>query len=86
MNGPEMEGEVVEATPVRVVSRVTRCVWMERYKEYEVDLTLRPCISGCPAWCEEGLKAVNPMITIKSTKQLPRGDPYCEFVSELKEE
>jgi hypothetical protein len=84
--GPENEGYYVEKTPDRVVWRKTKCTWMERYKEYEVDPTLRPCISGCPAWCEEGLKVVNPKLTIKSTKQLPRGDSYCEFITEFKDE
>ena len=86
MNGPELEFEIVEATPERVVSRITKCTWMEKYKEFEVPPTLRPCISGCPAWCEEGLKAVNPKITSKLTKAMPFGDPYCEEIIEFKDE
>lgn len=86
MNGPEMEDEIVEATPERVVSRVTKCVWMERYKECEIDFAFIPCVQGDQAWGEEGLKAVNPKITYKITKAMPLGDPYCEMVCEFKEE
>jgi len=87
MQGEEdEEGYYVEKTPERVIWRKTKCTWMERYKEYKVPLTLRPCISGCPAWCDEGLKVVNPKITVRSTKQLPKDEPYCEFIYEFKEE
>jgi hypothetical protein len=85
-NGPEMETEIVEATPERVVSRVTKCAWWERYKELEVDHTLRTCDAVDQLWGEEGFKAINPKITYRLTKAIPRGNPYCEFVYEFKEE
>ena len=85
-NGPEMETEDVEETPERVVSRVTKCAWWERYRELEVDHTLRTCDAVDQLWHEEGFKAISPRITFKITKALPRGDPYCEFIYEFKEE
>ena len=84
--GPEWEGEFFEKTPERVVYRITRCPWWERYKEFEVDPALRTCESGCKAWVGEGLKAVNAKTTHKITKAMPRGESYCEFVYEFKEE
>jgi hypothetical protein len=84
--GPEQENEYPEATPERVVLRITRCTWMERYKEFEVDPAYIPCFHGCQAWCEEGHKAINPKITFKRTKSMPRGDPYCEGIIEFEEE
>jgi hypothetical protein len=86
MNGPEQEAELVEGTPERAVGRVTRCVWMERYKECKVDPAFIPCVHGDQAWGEEGLKAVNPKLTYKVIKAMPLGDPYCEHVYELKDE
>jgi hypothetical protein len=86
MNGPEMESKTVEATPERCVWRVTKCTWMERYKECEVDPAFIPCVHGDQAWGDEGLKAVNPKLTYTITKAMPRGDPYCEGIIEFKEE
>ena len=84
--GPESEREIVEATPERVVGRTTKCGWWERFNELEVDPEFRGACTICEAWGEEGLKAVNPKLTIKRTKARPRGDPYCEFIYEFKEE
>jgi len=86
LQGPEFESETVEATPERVVSRVTKCVWMERYNEFEVDPALSTCPAGDQAYFGEGLKAVNPKLTYKLTKAMPRGDPYCERIIEFEVE
>jgi hypothetical protein len=60
---------------------------MQRYKEFDVDLALSPCITeGCQPWAEQGFKAINPKITRKLTKTMPQGDPYCEAIVEFKEE
>lgn len=32
------------------------------------------------AWTEEGLKAINPKVTITKAEAMPRGDQYCEFI------
>ena len=58
---------------------------MSRYKEFNVDYALIPCVRGCPAWHDEGLKAINPNLTWKMTKFMPRGDPYCEWIIEFNE-
>jgi hypothetical protein len=86
INGPEQEYEIVEMTPERAVDKTTNCVCWERYNEFEVDSEHRACDPACQVWTEEGLKAVNPKIGFKLTKARPRGDPYCEFVYEFKEE
>lgn len=82
--GPEMEGERIEETEKRVVDRATKCPLWERVKEFGLTAQITDC-PGCLAWTEEGLKAINPKLTCQITKALPRGDPYCEFVYELKE-
>ena len=82
--GPELEGQRIEETEKRVVSRITKCPWWERAKEFGVTAQVTDC-PGCLAWGEEGLKAINPKLTFKINKALSRGDPYCELVSELME-
>lgn len=83
LQGPEFTPEIVEATPERVVSRTTKCSWMERYKEFEVDPEDIVCVAGHQTWGEEGLKAIDPKLTWKVTKAMPWGDPYCEHVIEF---
>ncbi|WP_287587776.1 hypothetical protein [Candidatus Borrarchaeum sp.] len=84
--GPEQKTEIVEATPEKTVVRWSKCAFFERYKEHEINLELTGCRYGCPKWAEEGLKATNPMITCKPRRQMPTGDPYCEYIYEFKEE
>ena len=84
-SGPEMETEIVEATPERTVVRTTKCGLWERYKECELDPELAVCDVGHQAVVETGLKRVNLKITHKLTKAMSRGDPYCEDVFELKD-
>jgi hypothetical protein len=86
LQGPEYTAEIVEARPERAVIRVTKCAWWERYKEFEMDPELVICDKGGDqAFVGEGLNAVNPKITYKLMKALPRGDPYCEGIYEFKE-
>lgn len=86
MRGPEIKDEIIEATRERAVLRRTQCVWIERYKEYEVDTELLTCPPAHQAFSEEGLKAINPKITHTLTKAIPWGDPYCEWIIEFKKE
>ncbi len=83
--GPEMEPEIIEAKPERAVVRWTKCTWWERYIEHEVDPGLTVCDAGHQAFTEEGLRVINPKLTYKLTKTLPKGDPYCESIIEFKE-
>ena len=87
MNGPEGEWEFVEKSPERVVTRITKCTWMERwFKEFGTQPGLIPCPASDQHWGEAGLKAINPMLTYKVTKAMPWGDLYCENIIEFKEE
>ena len=81
--GPELESELVEAAPEKAVVRVTKCPWWERYKEFGITEDAS-CNVSHTANATEGVKAVNPNITFKMTKALPRGDPYCELIYESK--
>ncbi|MCP8323655.1 MAG: hypothetical protein L6N96_05715, partial [Candidatus Methylarchaceae archaeon HK02M2] len=86
LKGPELKGGIVEATPERVVLRTTECPTWELYNEFEVDSEHRACDPACQIWTEEGITAVNTKIALKLTKARPRGDLYCEFVFEFKDE
>ena len=84
--GPEWEYERVEESKERTVIRTTKCAWWEGYKELAVDHTLRTCDKGgCHTWVVGGLNAINPKLTFKLTKALPRGDPYCEYIFRIEE-
>ena len=85
-SGPEWEFEYHDVTRERAAIRVTKCPWWERYTEYEVRPEFIPCLPTCDVEVGEGTKAVNPKITVKLTKARPRGDSYCEWVYEFKEE
>jgi len=82
--GPEFEWEDVEESPERVVWRVTKCPWWERYNELELKPELRICDSSAEAWGDGGLKAINPKLTLKMGNAMPKGDPYCEHIIEFK--
>jgi hypothetical protein len=86
MDGPEWEGEYVEKTPERTIWRTTKCPYWERYEEFEVDPVFRTCDAVHQQFGEAGLKAINYKITRTLKKALPRGDPYCEDIYEIKKE
>ena len=86
MFGPEWEWKYLEKTPERVVVRWTKCHMWDAHKECEVDPVFILCESGHQTIIKEGFKVINPKLTFKITKALPRGDPYCEDVYEFKEE
>ena len=71
-------------TEKKVVDIWTKCPFWERAKEFGVTAKY-DCVPGCSTWTEKGLEVINPKLMVKITKALPRGDPYCEFIYELKE-
>jgi hypothetical protein len=82
--GPECEIERIKETEKKVVDIWTKCPFWERAKEFGVTAQY-DCVPGCSTWTEKGLEAINPKLMVRITKALPRGDPYCEFIYELKE-
>jgi hypothetical protein len=87
VQGPECTTEIVEATPEKTAFRITKCAWWERwFKEFGVDPGLIPCPSSCQAYFREGFKAINPKLTVEMMMAMQKGDLYCEYVVEFKEE
>ena len=73
--GPEMQMEVLEASPNKVVSRTTGCPFPARFKETGIILD---CLPVCSAYYESMWKALKPnVVTFAGDKSLGRGDPYC---------
>jgi hypothetical protein len=80
--GPEFKFETVEASEDRSVGRTTQCPWHERWKE--MGLNEEFCTSGHQGWGEGAVESLNPKFTFNLTKNMTRGDPYCEWVVERK--
>jgi hypothetical protein len=83
--GPEYEWETIESTPEKVVYRITKCPWFNRYTEFGIKPEDMICPGGHKRSCGDGIKAVNPKLKHTLTKAMPWGDPYCEGVWELEE-
>lgn len=77
--GPEFEFEVVEATEDRSVGMTTKCAWHERWKELGLKEDL--CTFGHQGWVDGATESLNPNFTFKLTKNMVRGDQYCEWVN-----
>jgi hypothetical protein len=82
--GPEWIYELVETTRKRVLLRYIKCPWWEIFKENEINPELTSCLPVHRAFMEEGFKIVNPELSYNLTKAMPRGDPFCKAVIELK--
>jgi hypothetical protein len=80
--GPEFKFETVEASEDKSVGRSTQCPWHERWKE--MGLNEEFCTSGHQGWGEGAVESLNPKFTFSLTKNMTRGDPYCEWVVERK--
>ena len=84
--GPEWEPEIVEKRKERAIVRTTKCPFWKLYTDYDVDHDIVSCTVPHEAWIKSGLEAINPKITYKLTKAMPRGDPYCEDFFEFQDE
>ena len=80
--GPEFKYEVVEATEDKCVGRATGCPWHERWKELGLDFDF--CSSGHQAWGDGAAESLNPKFSFRLTKNIVRGDSYCEWIVERK--
>jgi hypothetical protein len=78
--GPEMAGEIVEASPSRTVVRATNCPWAARQQEQGVNIN---CVAGHQGWLDGLSDAFGLPAKHTFTKVITRGDAYCEIVSEL---
>jgi hypothetical protein len=80
--GPEFKFETVEATEDRCVGRTTKCAWHERWKELGLKDDI--CSSGHQGWGDGAVESLNPNFTYSLTKNMIRGDQFCEWIIERK--
>jgi len=62
-HGPEWEWENPEMSPKKVVYRITKCPWFNRYTEFEIKPEDMVCPGGHIRFSGDGIKAVNPKLT-----------------------
>ena len=80
--GPEFKFEVVEATEDKCVGRTTKCAWHERWKELGLKDDI--CSSGHQGWGNGAVESLDPNFTFSLTKNMIRGDQFCEWIIERK--
>ena len=78
----EFNFEVVEATRGRFVVRTNECPWQKRWNELGLDFDF--CSAEHQGWVDGAVETLNPNFTFKPTKNMVRGDPYCEWAVEQK--
>jgi hypothetical protein len=80
--GPEFAFQVVESSDDRCVGRATQCPWRERAKEVGIDWDY--CTAGHQSWGDGCVEALNADFHFSLTKNMQRGDPFCEWTIERK--
>ncbi len=80
--GPELKSRMVERKADRAVSRGTECPFLNRAIEMGVNPAL--LINACQAYNRSAIENLNQKYTLKTTKRMCSGDPYCENAIELK--
>ena len=80
--GPEAKIEAVESTEEKTVMHITGCPWLNRVKEFGITEDI--LTAGDEAFCQTFAKSLNPNVTMLHTKRMHKGDPYCEWIFEIK--
>ena len=80
--GPEPVIEITEGAENRTVSKQTKCPIWNRIQEMEIKRD--PCSFIHTCFADSGVKAINAKLTLTLTMAMPKGDPHCEWVVELK--
>lgn len=73
----------VEPTEKEVRTEFLKCPWQEATELLEMPKEWRFCPSGHAAFTERMLKAINPDVSYKLTKNMPMGDKVCEEIATL---
>lgn len=80
--GPELKWNVIERKSDRAVSKGLECPLLNRALEMGADPAL--LIVACQAYNRSAIENLNHKYTMKTTKRMCKGDPYCENTIELK--
>jgi hypothetical protein len=79
---PGTEGEIVDSSPERVVTKITSCPMLNNERELGLD-DEGICIA-CRAFNKNAVKSLNPYYTQSFISRMCLGDDYCESVVERK--
>ena len=78
--GPEFPWEVIESSDTKAVCRTNKCGWNERAKEQGINSDF--CTVAHQKWGEGAIEALGGGFVHSLTKNMQRGDEYCEYVIE----
>jgi len=81
--GPELMGEIVEADERRVIGKITGCTMLNAHRNIGYGSTAGTP-AHCQTFCQSSVESLNPRYTMRFTKRMCTGDPYCEYAIELK--
>lgn len=80
--GPEIESDVLEANEDRVIERTTGCPMLNAHRGIGYGPTAGTS-AHCQAFCQSSVESLNPRYTLRYSKRMCTGDPYCEYAIEL---
>ncbi|MEA3282025.1 MAG: hypothetical protein U9Q68_05615, partial [Euryarchaeota archaeon] len=81
--GPKFEFGKVEETGDGAVGTVTGCTVLSQALEMGLDSKV-VCLEACQTLCKSTIENLNPKHTMRFTRNMCAGDPYCEMVIALK--
>ena len=80
--GPEYKIEEVEASEDKAVMKITQCPFWNRMGEFGIAEDLLTAADN--AFCQNFMKSLTQNVTMKHGKRMHLGDPYCEWIFEIK--
>ena len=80
--GPELKLEIVESSKERTVLKGTGCPFFNRVKEYGISDDL--LTAGDAAYCDALTNSLSSNVKITHEKRMHKGDPFCEWIFEIK--
>ncbi len=81
--GPGLESDILEAKEDQVIGRMTGCPMLNAHRSVGYGPT-GGTPAHCQAFCQSSVESLNPMFTMRYSKRMCVGDPYCEYAIEFK--
>ncbi len=83
VQGPELKGEILDANEDRVNGMITSCPVLNAHRGVGYGPTAGTP-THCQAFCQNAVESLNSRYTMRYTKRMCTGDPYCEYAVELR--
>lgn len=81
--GPELRGEILQASEKRVIGKMTGCPMLNAHRNIGLEPTAGTA-ANCQAFCQSAVESLNPRYTMRYTRRMCTGDTHCEYAIELK--